>query len=77
MVILEYLPGKDLMNLWKEKKMTDPAIIVPLLKMILEGIRDIHEAKIIHRDLKPQNILINTSTFRPSIIDFGLSLVLD
>ena len=56
MVVLEYLQGKDLMNLWKEKKITDPTIIVPLLKMILEGIRDIHDAKIIHRDLKPQNI---------------------
>lgn len=45
--------------------------------MILEGIRDIHNAGIIHRDLKPQNILINLGTFKPCIIDFGLSLLLD
>lgn len=51
--------------------------MIPLLKMILEGINDIHKANIIHRDLKPQNILINLATFKPSIIDFGLSLFLD
>ena len=45
--------------------------------MILEGIRDIHQVNIIHRDLKPQNILINLTTFKPCIIDFGLSLLLD
>ena len=48
-----------------------------LLRQILEGIRDIHAVGIIHRDLKPQNILVNLSTMKPHIIDFGLSLILD
>ncbi len=77
MFIMEYLPGKDLMTLWKEKKLNDPAVIMSLLRTILEGIRDIHEANIIHRDLKPQNILINLTSYKPSIIDFGLSLFMD
>jgi eukaryotic-like serine/threonine-protein kinase len=65
------------MSLWKETKVSDPAIVVPLLRMILEGIKDIHAARVIHRDLKPQNIHINLTTFKPHIIDFGLSLLLD
>lgn len=65
------------MVLWKEKKLTDPVIIKSILRMILEGIKDIHANKVIHRDLKPQNILINMTTFKPYIIDFGLSLILD
>lgn len=74
---MEYLPGKDLMTLWKEKKLTDPVVIVNLLRQILEGIKHIHDAGVIHRDLKPQNILINLTTMKPYIIDFGLSLLLD
>jgi len=65
------------MTLWKEKKLTDPVVIVNLLKQILEGIRDIHNSGVIHRDLKPQNILINLNTMKPHIIDFGLSLLVD
>lgn len=65
------------MTLWKEKKLTDPTVIVNLLRQILEGIRDIHNSGVIHRDLKPQNILINLNTMKPHIIDFGLSLLVD
>ena len=74
---MEFLEGKDLMTLWKEKKMTDPVIIMGILKGLLEGIKDIHSYNIIHRDLKPQNIHIDPTTFKPYIIDFGLSLILD
>jgi len=65
------------MTLWKEKKLTDPTVIVNLLRQVLEGIRDIHNSRVIHRDLKPQNILINLNTMKPHIIDFGLSLLVD
>jgi len=65
------------MTLWKQKKLTDPTVIVNLLRQILEGIRDIHNSGVIHRDLKPQNILINLNTMKPHIIDFGLSLLVD
>lgn len=75
--MLDYLPGKDLMVLWKEKKVTDLTMILKLLGQVLQGVRDIHRAGVIHRDLKPQNIHINLKTFKPYIIDFGLSLCLD
>ncbi len=40
--IIEYLPGKDLMTLYKEKKVSEPHLALFLLRQILEGIRDIH-----------------------------------
>jgi len=76
-MIIEYLPGKDLMALWKEQHIKEPHLIVFLLKQILQGLRDIHKAGVIHRDLKPQNILVNLNNLKPYIIDFGLSLALD
>ena len=75
--MLDFLPGKDLMMLWKDKKVTDPQLIIKLIAQVLEGLRDIHKAGIIHRDLKPQNIHVNMKNFKPYIIDFGLSLCLD
>lgn len=63
------------MVLFKEKKITDPQVLLKFLKQLLEGIRDIHNANVIHRDLKPQNILVDLVTMKPYIIDFGLSLV--
>lgn len=36
----------------------------------------LHSWRVIHRDLKPENVLLD-SNYRPSIIDFGLSKVLD
>lgn len=76
-MILEYLPGKDLMALFKQKKVGQPQIAIFLLRQILEGLKDIHRAGIVHRDLKPQNILVDLTTLKPYIIDFGLSLDLN
>lgn len=53
--------------------MTDLIII---FRDILAGIKHIHKLKIYHRDLKPQNIIINMTTLKPKIIDFGLSLLI-
>ena len=75
MAIIEYLPGKDLMTLYKEKKVSEPHIVLFLLRQILEGIRDIHRANVIHRDLKPQNILVDRSGVL-KIADFGLARAL-
>ncbi len=43
---------------------------------MLKGLLDSHKMKIYHRDLKPQNIIINPTTFKPKIIDYGLSLMI-
>lgn len=50
--------------------------LIFIFRSILQGIADIHKLKIYHRDLKPQNIIINLSTLKPKIIDFGLSLII-
>ena len=43
---------------------------------LLLGLKHCHEQGIMHRDLKPQNIIINMSTLKPKLIDFGLSLMI-
>jgi serine/threonine protein kinase len=63
------------MTLFKEQTEFSLNDIIYIFKGVLKGIEDCHKVKVIHRDLKPQNIIINLSTLKPKIIDFGLSLL--
>jgi len=42
-------------------------------RQLLKGIEFCHASRIIHRDLKPQNLLIDGSSMRLKIADFGLA----
>lgn len=45
--------------------------IAIVMKQILQGLEYIHSKKIAHRDLKPENIVIDPSSLRMKICDFG------
>ena len=49
-------------------------IVVPNIN---EGLHAIHEVGMIHKDLKPSNIMLNSDGETVSIIDFGISSVID
>src|SRR5215469_12275073 len=42
---------------------------------VLETLAVVHAHDIYHRDIKPNNILIEASTLKPYLIDFGIALV--
>ena len=45
--------------------------IAAIMQQILQGLEYIHSKNITHRDLKPENIVIEPSTLRLKICDFG------
>ena len=73
-LLMEYLPGVDLMSFIRMQLDLSPADRKYLLTNILMGVRECHEGSVIHRDLKPQNIIVDVHTYQMKIIDFGLSL---
>lgn len=56
---------------------TEDEIVRKIIPNINEGLHALHEAGIIHKDLKPSNIMMNSDGETVSIIDFGISSVIE
>jgi serine/threonine kinase 38 len=70
-LVMEYLPGGDLMNLLIEKDVfTEDQARFYIAEMLL-AIESVHNLKYIHRDLKPDNVLIDRQGHL-KLTDFGL-----
>jgi hypothetical protein len=71
---MEFIDGETL-----EHQMTAHGSPLPLdrvtsiLRAIASGLDAVHAKKLVHRDVKPGNIVIEVSTGRPVLVDFGLA----
>ena len=73
-LVMEYLPGGDLMNLIIKKDiLTEDEARFYIAELIL-SIESIHKLECIHRDIKPDNILIDKNG-HIKLSDFGLAKI--
>lgn len=70
-LVMEYLPGGDLMNLLMKKDIFTEDESRFYIAEILLALDSVHELHYIHRDLKPDNILIDANG-HIKLSDFGL-----
>ena len=70
-MVMEYLPGKTLIELIPRGGMRFPQVI-KFGVQIADGLAAAHSAGIVHRDLKPGNIIISDRG-NAKILDFGLA----
>jgi Serine/threonine protein kinase len=68
---MEYVEGKTLRQLLKEKTFDVPQALNVILQ-ILEALAATHKRGIIHRDIKPENIIV-TETGLVKVLDFGVA----
>lgn len=47
--------------------------VTEILRSVASGLGAVHAKKLVHRDVKPGNIVIEHSTGRPVLVDFGLA----
>ncbi len=75
-MVLEFLEGKTLAQILKEKEALTVEEAMPIFKDVCNGLSYAHEHDVIHRDLKPGNI-INVSgednKTLSKILDFGVA----
>jgi len=73
-MVMEYVPGKTLEDIERERGAIPWQWAVPLGRKMLEAIQPAHEMGILHRDIKPANIMLTTwGTVK--VMDFGIARI--
>src|SRR5579864_7280465 len=75
-ITMEFVEGRDLRALIKDKKKFSPAESVEIMQQVCQALEAAHNVGVIHRDLKPQNIMQET-TGRILVMDFGLARTME
>ncbi len=70
-LVQEYIDGHDLSEEVFSGNQLSEAMVIQLLKEILEVLTPIHNQNIIHRDIKAQNLMRRKSDGKIILIDFG------
>lgn len=71
-LVLEYVPGRTLRDLLRERGPLSPARALELLEPVLAALGAAHAAGYVHRDVKPENVLLSDEG-RVKVADFGLA----
>jgi serine/threonine protein kinase/Tfp pilus assembly protein PilF len=75
-ITMEFIEGKDLRCLIREKKKFAPEEAVDVIEQVCQALDAAHRVGVIHRDLKPQNVMQDGSG-RILVMDFGLARTLE
>ncbi|WP_026550844.1 Stk1 family PASTA domain-containing Ser/Thr kinase [Arthrobacter sp. Br18] len=71
-LVMEYVPGRTLRDLLRERGRLTPRQALALLDPVVEGLGAAHAEGLVHRDVKPENVLL-ASNGQIKIADFGLA----
>lgn len=74
-LVMELAEGESLADVVIQKGPLNEARARVVLTGITQGLAHAHEQGVLHRDLKPDNIILDTGTDRPRIVDFGVARV--
>ena len=72
-IIMKYIEGKTLKRIIKEFGPLPLEDVIKITKDILSALHYMHSRGVIHRDIKPANVIVEKSTGRAILADFGLA----
>ena len=73
-IVMEFIKGKTLDSLLKERKMTIQEIVT-FISQVADGLDCAAQAGIVHRDIKPANMMVDQETLIPKLVDFGVARI--
>ena len=76
-LVMQLIDGKTLGDCLEEQSPMAPDEVARIAMQIAAGLSAAHEQGLVHRDIKPGNILIEKSTGRVKLTDFGLARISD
>jgi serine/threonine protein kinase/tetratricopeptide (TPR) repeat protein len=76
-LVMEFVEGGTLQDRLKSDISASLPTVVEWIRQAAVALQAAHDAGIIHRDIKPSNLLIDDSTGRLRVTDFGLARLTD
>ncbi len=71
--VMPFIEGATLADVLRAQGPLDAERAISVALPVLEALDHAHRMGIVHRDIKPDNILIEASSGRPLLVDFGIS----
>jgi serine/threonine-protein kinase len=75
--VMPFIEGLTLADILRADGPLDPNVAAGVAIPILDALEHAHRLGIVHRDIKPDNILLDSSSGRPLLVDFGISTMRD
>src|SRR5437762_6827244 len=71
-ITMEYVEGKSLKDLVRERGRLPASVVLPIAKQLCRALEVAHEEGVIHRDIKPQNMVVQADGVL-KVMDFGIA----
>jgi hypothetical protein len=74
---MPYLEGRTVTEVLRAEGPLSTDYALRIVEPILDALQHAHDHGLVHRDVKPDNILLESATGRPLLVDFGIVKYLD